>query len=339
MNPPPAVASSPESHPVVRQRLWRRLGRWLAGLVGWLAGWPLLVLVVAVVVLRLVWRDRIDSLAFVYYASPPLLLAVLAGFSLWVCRRTRRRIAAGAGAVLLIGCGLWGLGQAWAWPWRRVAPADLRVCQWNVARGVAGWRGVAAQLRALDADLIGVVEAGRTTPKRIAFWKEAFPDYQQTPLFDEMLLMSRCGKLETIKVGRVKYRLRYQIARLTLDDKSFIVFLLDLPSTVTYPRTRTFAAINDLLAPYADEPHLILGDFNTPSDSVYFDRWRATRVNAAKVAGRGYEPTWPNPVPLLMIDQIWAHGLLFTDYRAHFTLRSDHCPIVAGVRLGDGGQP
>jgi endonuclease/exonuclease/phosphatase (EEP) superfamily protein YafD len=81
----------------------------------------------------------------------------------------------------------------------------------------------------------------------------------------------------------------------------------------------------------ADAPVIILGDFNTPRNSHFFQDWRAGGLrNAFEAAGHGYAATWPSPLPVLSLDQIWFNSRLRAVRSEHVTSwSSDHRAVVA----------
>ncbi len=54
------------------------------------------------------------------------------------------------------------------------------------------------------------------------------------------------------------------------------------------------------------EAAIILGDFNTPYESVALDRFREKFYHCFTEAGRGLRETWPWPLPALSLDHIWV---------------------------------
>jgi len=124
---------------------------------------------------------------------------------------------------------------------------------------------------------------------------------------------------------------RYQIARVTIDDRALIVALVDISSSWFIARRKAFSVIREALLPYRDEPLVLLGDFNTPPDSCWFDPLRETMTNAFESAGHGYAATWPSLMPILRLDQIWTSGVRVVSCEIGFNWRSDHRPVVATI--------
>jgi endonuclease/exonuclease/phosphatase family metal-dependent hydrolase len=75
-------------------------------------------------------------------------------------------------------------------------------------------------------------------------------------------------------------------------------------------------------------PKLVLGDFNTPGDSVWFVGLRRNYSEVLETAGSGLLATWPFPVPLLGLDHIWvSSGLVPRCAGKRSGWRSDHALV------------
>jgi endonuclease/exonuclease/phosphatase family metal-dependent hydrolase len=79
-------------------------------------------------------------------------------------------------------------------------------------------------------------------------------------------------------------------------------------------------------------PTIVMGDFNTPTDSVWFDEVRNDYDHAFEQAGRGMLTTWPAPAPILAIDHVWLSRQLRADCASiGWSWASDHRPIVVDL--------
>jgi endonuclease/exonuclease/phosphatase family metal-dependent hydrolase len=86
-----------------------------------------------------------------------------------------------------------------------------------------------------------------------------------------------------------------------------------------------------ILSAAGDDPRaIIVGDFNTPPESVWFREWRTRGFTLANDGPRrGFRETWAYGLPLLTLDHIWlASGwkVLRCDHRR---LGSDHLAVKA----------
>jgi vancomycin resistance protein VanJ len=53
----------------------------------------------------------------------------------------------------------------------------------------------------------------------------------------------------------------------------------------------------------------------------------------------GYRPTWPMPLPVLTLDQMWSNpGFVVESAQGVWTTCSDHRPIIADVTIATTGR-
>ncbi|HYE97315.1 MAG TPA: endonuclease/exonuclease/phosphatase family protein [Planctomycetota bacterium] len=288
------------------------------------AGWAAAVLGAALVLARVSVRDRLPGFSILFYAAPPLVPSVLFGFAGSAgLALGQRRLARGA-AVAALACLAWLLAGHLAC--RPQADAPLRVLVWNSGRGIRGWDGIAALLAREKPDLVLLGEAGKND---VGVVRAALPAHDWRWPGGGLAAAVRGRILEatsfTIGPGSAASVLRVEI-----DGRRLTVLLADLWADPFYDRAEVFARLN-VMRRGAD---LVAGDFNTPGGSVHFDAWRRDLVHAFDAAGRGWDATWPWPLPLLAIDHLWC-GPRVTPRRCRLVASpaSDHRAVVADVEL------
>jgi endonuclease/exonuclease/phosphatase (EEP) superfamily protein YafD len=108
-----------------------------------------------------------------------------------------------------------------------------------------------------------------------------------------------------------------------------VVVGVDVGANPLRPRGRAFEPLDALLARV--KPDLVLGDFNTPRDSVFFEAWRSAGYrHAFEAAGNGTDLTWPMPLPVLSLDHVWSGPRLAPRSCRHVgSWASDHRAVVA----------
>jgi endonuclease/exonuclease/phosphatase (EEP) superfamily protein YafD len=291
--------------------------------------------------LRLTVRDGWPAVAMLYYATPPFVIAGLGLGSAWAAWWSPRPRRAAVGLALAIVSAVLGAFSHYSWHAPSSAEHPIRIAVWNVARGVGGWRQLGAHVRDFDADIVGLVEAGWSSSQQTAMWREALPEYQSTRMMAGLIILTR-GEVEILSQSYSLGYARYQIARVAIEGRALIVVLVDVSSSLWISRRKAFVAIREALLPYRDQPLLLLGDFNTPPESCWFDGLRGTMANALESAGNGYTGTWPSLLPVLRLDQIWTAGVRAVSCEVGFSWRSDHRPVVAtidwaGLAINAGG--
>lgn len=185
------------------------------------------------------------------------------------------------------------------------------------------------QLHGFDADVIGLVEAGPHTEEMAGLWRNRFPGYQVCGPKMGMVLMAK-GVIVEAQSGDLggdggKYA-RYEVTR---DGRVLDALLVDIKSNPLRSRREALTALVQLVEQLADRPLLVMGDFNTPVDSVYVRPLSRLLTNAFESCGNGHYVTWPVPAPVLSLDQVWASPKVnLHTCELAWTWRSDHRPVV-----------
>lgn len=289
-------------------------------------------LLLLALVLRWSIRDSVAALAPLFYATPPLVTGFacvgLAGLLFW----NRRRIAPVMLLVLAVAVlAGWWPGRLRLEPCAEIEPTR-RVLLWNTARGRGGWGRVARAIRASDADLIALVEAGGSHHRRRAFWKAVAPDHELFLVGRGLVLLSRDGLGRTGRI-RLPGWSRAAWAEVPFDGGTMRVVLVDVEADPLTDRRPAMEEIFRFANAEPSMPTLVLGDFNTPQDSVTFDPVRERFAHAYESAGRGFEPTWPTILPVLTLDHVWVSRDLEIACTHHrWTALSDHSQVL--VELG-----
>jgi len=292
------------------------------------------------VVVRCTVADTSPSLAPLYYATPAPVLVALAGMAAVACRQRRRRLAV-AWLLLAGGLATWSVPHLLA---NRDSPPgsdSISVMCWNAARGVAGWDRVAGEVRSRSPDVVGLVEAGGTGPVRHRFWQEQCPGYSVSTLGSGMVLLVK-GRVEQAGSGSLRGTGRFRRFDVSVRGHEFTLVLVDIEGSLRNPRQFPLKQLAARLEPLDDRPVILMGDFNTPSDSAWFEPIRERFDNAFDEAGDGYRPTWPVPIPVLDLDQAWGNRHIRWDTcLSGWTVTSDHRPLLLrfGIKRGVAGSP
>jgi endonuclease/exonuclease/phosphatase (EEP) superfamily protein YafD len=279
-----------------------------------------------------VLRDRFDGIAVVYYALGRPILGVVAGvgFVAALCCFRRYRIL----VPLAILC-LWGftplLGNQTVDPLRNVDGTVYRILLWNVSHGEEHWAEIIDTIQTEEPDAIALTEVSKWRDHQtgIGYWAREFPRLSASSVDHSMVFLTRGDIQEGPHVdwdhGQAKSR--YRVFQATVEENPVTIVLVDFISTPTMSRQRAFEALTTMLHSIPG-PVILLGDFNTPSGSVFFEGMPQGYSNAAGDSILGNAPTWPFPFPFLDIDQIWTRGLTVHHVHALWSKHSDHRPLL-----------
>lgn len=284
--------------------------------------------------LRLTLRDAHPLFDLAYYLTPPMLLALSAVGTVVFARAFRRGIRLPvqvAVATTLFWSGYVSFSASGD-PGTS-SQRDLRVVLWNLGR----WEPraeVATQLLDHDPDVIVLIEALTTTEGRA--WSTFFEGYEASSAdFTQILVLTR-SKAQDLGFAKLARQARARFFRVEHPAGEFSLAAMDVASRLNSFRKEPIEWVNRMARQH--EATLILGDFNTPSDSVHFDALREGWDLATDLAGDGYRPTWPMPFPVLDIDQVWVRrdaGVRVLRAVSGWSRATDHRPVIVDLRLGE----
>lgn len=285
----------------------------------------LLIAATVALIIRFTFRDHWAVFAIIYYACP---LIVVAGFLLVaaLCRwLNHRHVSAVTCLLLTVLLAVSWIRQSYQPADHAAAGAGTRLLFWNAARPRGDANAFIGVIRKQSPDIIGLVEAGTdNSASRKAFWRQQLPDYEVALPGGGMVCLVR-GEIRDVRIYRIGRRSRITGFLARVGQEEIGVILVDFDSNPFASRRSLFADIRFRAGQFAGRPVVILGDFNTPHDSVWFDLLRESYRSARAEAGRGWQTTWPAVLPILAIDHIWVSRdveLIQTDDGASW--HSDH---------------
>ncbi len=291
------------------------------------AAWAALA---AGLLMQAVLRDRWDGLAAVFYLLPLPVLAGIAAF-LAIVHRGRRRMA-GIFFLLLLA---WWLARSWSWHVSGVDTAasagEFRCLYWNLSRPGQPSEAMIELVRELQPDVAGFGEPGPHFMEHEAAYEKALPGYDCHFMPRGLILLSK-WPARMIERAKLDGRGAYGVYEVTAPHHKARIVLVDVHSDPLSSRKKSLA---ESLAHAAGDPHgIIMGDFNTPAESVHLDSYREQGMqNALDAAGRGFRETWFWRLPVLSLDQVWAgKGWRVQEARKINRWSSDHAAVFVRMR-------
>lgn len=293
--------------------------------------WLLALAAVVGMVLHFTVRDSVPVVFVLFYALPlPVCAALLLGAAILGIRRPAWLIVCLLGAATVTGVWL-----AATYGTRPPNPGDVRVATWNLARPRHPLPALVDFVRNERPDFLALVESGTIDAAALREYEKLLPDYHCAILPGGMAVLST-SPLESPEWRSIVDGGQANIVTTTLAGVQMRILIVDLNANVFLLRDREFAAVKSLAG--SSPRTLLLGDFNTPLESVHVDGLRREFINSMEAAGSGFRETWFFGLPLLSLDQIWtSRDLPPTHSRRVLTLESDHAPVIADLRIATEG--
>lgn len=282
------------------------------------SGYGLLATCLLGSLVRLTLRDSEPALALFYYMTPGIVLAPLAAIAEIIFLMAGRSRAAVLCFILFIALLVNWHFQTWhsgrAASGEPIDPSSRhRLLLWNVMGATVDSPAILEQITRTQADLVGLVEVRVPDPSIEAFAR-SMPGHQLLPLGAGMAVVVKRAAAtaligESVILGRRRVDIRpggwCAMVDVLLGGKLLTVVMVDLKSDPLRWRRPAIERLVGWLETEEERPMIVMGDFNTPVDSVLLTPLRRKHINAFERVGRGYYVTWPSPVPILSLDQVW----------------------------------
>lgn len=176
-----------------------------------------------------------------------------------------------------------------------------------------------------DIDALFFVEALHKNNKFNAEFEKRLSGYNIQLLEGNMMVAAR-KHITTVGYLNEKHNYRLNHLKVALGKNTFDVALVDVFARPLHNKEQ---ALSDIIT-YSEKNgiDIIVGDFNTPYESIYFDKFKS-KYTSARNFQNGFTATWPNPVPLLEIDQVWiSKRLVIHRLEKNYNHGSDHALLI-----------
>jgi len=286
------------------------------------------------VLLHLTVRDSIPLLATLYYALPLPIILCLAMARLVCARVVHHSRSVVVWTAVVAAMSVWTVLSLGEWHESRDDPETIRVVCWNTGQGKGNWKPAFAEaINSLQPDVAGLIEAGGEPSAVRRFFEEHCPGFEVTILRGGLVCLTRGtageGSVTSLAGGGTCGHISVIIRGQAVD-----LLLVDVHSSPLRFRAAPLQALAERAQQLQDRAVIILGDFNTPNDSVHLEALRTHHRHAFESAGQGYAGTWPIPLPVHNLDQIWTNRhLLPVGCRHEWTSVSDHRLVVADMTI------
>jgi len=295
----------------------------------------LAALIIIAAVIHGTCRDQWLVTAIIYYATPlPLLLLGSLFVLIMRCHSSQQRWRTVLWGILTASFAMLWIAEDWRFG-NPVPPSDtinldesLKVLFWNVGRQ-SDLIPSAEVIKERDADIVGLVEVEGDVQERKAFFRSQLPDYDISALGAGMYLLCKGTAGDAIPYN-LPNESELRVVPVKVNEIDYEIFVIDIHAHPAFSRAPALRELAERADESKNNRVIILGDFNTPAGSVHLKPLRAQQTLAFEQSGWGYGGTWPNPLPLMQIDQIWTNTRAYSSSCRHlYRLTSDHQPVEA----------
>ena len=297
---------------------WLWVASALAACLAWWTGWIL--------------KDSSRTTVWLFLI-PPIFIAICGFLWLFFTLRNRFRIVQLVVFATVIACFIKVLviDHQWNRPPDQLPEDNLRILHWNTAWGVLGVESIVRTMALDNPDVVVISE-----PPRLDMISDiAYHALGMENVFtsDGMTVASQYP-ITYLGEGKVENMAAWHV-RIDTDKGSFILVAADLVSRPDLNRIPPMNQLSAWLSTFTNDlPIVLVGDLNTPHDSVSFKPLRAKFRHAYEERGRGWPYTWPVPVSMYAIDHTWVSSdIQVNDYYLKLAKYSDHKRQIIDLSL------
>lgn len=290
-------------------------------------------LLVIILLIRFIIKDSIFGFSIIYYATPLALTVILALLVAFIYHKTNQLKLSLTILAISISLLVYWLFSSYQNHQINHTNDEIKTVFWNTDHAIKGVENISNFIKKYNPDLIGVVEAGIELNNKSPDWQKAFSGYTVELLKGDMLFITT-GKVLSKESGSLAGKGNYNLIKLELQNKQLIVIIVDMFATPLNNRKIPFEPLTKLIEQHKQSNLIIMGDFNTPKDSVFFNSFRTSLDHAFETTGIGFSETWPIPFPILSIDHIWVSKTIKPlACKLNYTFLSDHKMVVANFEI------
>lgn len=262
---------------------------------------PLLVPFVFLLIIHFLVKDRNLFFATIFNISPvPILISIGLVLSIILYRDKKVYKLVLTITILLI-ChwiySYYGFKEV------TINKGDTSIVLWNIDNSESlPLDNIDQKIKTYSPEIMAFLEAKNIGTNKLKYLKKKYPDYTFTVLQGYMLLATK-GNAKHIEYTKLKTISKYHLLETSIKGKIKRILLTDIAVFKSRNRWQDLKTVlNYALEHKAD---IILGDFNTPYESMHFNGFKDNYQSFHDVS-EGFAATWPKGLPLLELDQIWV---------------------------------
>lgn len=287
------------------------------------------------ILLHALIRDQVVPLSGLYYGLPWQACGILfASASLVSFRRHPKCSRAWAlASIVLLGYAHVSLRVPERTNDLQSKADTIQVFFWNAARpqSLNDWQKICQGFERYKPDVVCLVEAKIHDMK--GYQALAPRGYQTYLIEEEGMVILTTGTVTDIQHAGIPPKHKWARIEVNTHEGVIAIHIVDIHSWPFYDKGKPIKEIFDR-AREESCPSMVVGDFNTPVDSAWFDPVKRDFQHALLTAGSDTTMgTWPRVYPVLSIDHMWMDTQFELLETRNLNLRgSDHRALLTRFR-------
>jgi Endonuclease/Exonuclease/phosphatase family len=275
-----------------------------------------IIVVLLSIVINFTIKDQFYWSSFIFYTFPlPIIILLIIGLLIFIKKHTKKIIV-----LVLILTVIW-ISRSYKHNETNINESHIEIVLWNASRD-RNFEDAFNEIESIP-DILILVECGEKDIKKV---KSKYGDNYFFLSKEEIGIFSK-----TPITVKNKINSENNSTIINFKVRGFNFYAIDLSGSMFNFRKKEL----DFLFSNIDKSKkmLILGDFNTPFESVHFKDFKDNFNHAFSEKGNGFRETWPWNIPLLSLDHIWASkDLEILTVEKINTFKSDHSILKAVIK-------
>ncbi len=286
----------------------------------------MLIFYVTLLIIHFLIKDRFQNVSVIYYASP-LPLIILFGLFVTIMNYRHKPLFYVL-SFFLLGISGYFCGHYFGSEFETTPSKETsHILFWNAAGNQPLPTDILIKhIKTARPEILALVETENISDSDLTILKTACPDYNFQTLEGAMLIAIKGQIIEIIfKEEERLYRSNRIVT--TIDDKPVTILIADVSASPFRNKEIPLSTIAETAKKHKID--VLVGDFNTPYESVFFKDFKRDYYSFHPFS-IGLTSTWPIPIPLIEIDQIWVAKSLQPIKMEKFSYDvSDHKLLIA----------
>lgn len=266
------------------------------------------VVIIVAVMIHFSVKDYFYASAIIFYAFPLPILILLIAFSILI-NKNWRKISI---LLFIVLSAIWYF-KSYVSHHENAVNEGLEVVVWNAGHNQSFEEAFTENKKI--PDVLVLIECNL---KSIQETRNTYPNYYFHISEEEIGIFS---KTPLKIISEVTSETNSTVLKFATNN--IIFYAVDLTADVFNSRKEELQFVYSNIEYHSNS--VVLGDFNTPLESIYFEDFKNNYNHAFSVKGKGFKENWFWNLPLLSLDHIWVcHNLRINKTDKINTWKSDH---------------